>query len=54
MAEPPRPTWAQIEARVKQWDRAQLTGLIQDLFRHSHDNRDFLAARLFRDLLGEV
>jgi hypothetical protein len=53
MAESPKPTWSQIKARIKHWDRAQLTGLIQDLFKHSRDNRDFLAARLLQDSLGE-
>jgi hypothetical protein len=53
MAKSPRPTWSQIKAHIKHWDKAQLTGLIQDLFKHSKDNRDFLAARLLRDSIGE-
>lgn len=48
-----KPTWSQIKAELKHWDKAQLTGLIQDLFRHSQDNRDFLAARLLSETLGE-
>ncbi|NLX23221.1 MAG: hypothetical protein GXY55_16340, partial [Phycisphaerae bacterium] len=53
MAKQKKPTWSQIKAKLKHWDRAQLTGLIQDLFGHSPDNRDFLAARLLRDSIGE-
>ena len=53
MAKSSKPTWSQIKARIKHWDKAQLTGLIQDLFGHSQDNRDFLAARLLRDSIGE-
>jgi hypothetical protein len=54
MAKSSKPTWSQIKARIKHWDKAQLTGLIQDLFGHSQDNRDFLAARLLRDSIGEA
>ena len=53
MAKSPRPTWSQIKAHIKHWDKAQLTGLIQNLFKHSKDNRDFLAARLLGDAIGE-
>jgi len=53
MAKSPKPTWSQIKAKLKHWDRAQLAGLIQDLFGHSQDNRDFLAARLLRDSIGD-
>lgn len=53
MAKSSKPTWSQIKAKLKHWDKAQLTGLIQDLFGHSQDNRDFLAARLLRDSIGE-
>ena len=53
MAKSSKPTWSQIKARIKHWDKAQLAGLIQDLFGHSQDNRDFLAARLLRDSVGE-
>ena len=53
MAKQKKPSWSQIKARLKHWDRAQLTGLIQDLFGHSQDNRDFLAARLLQDSMGE-
>jgi hypothetical protein len=53
MAKSSKPTWSQIKARIKHWDKAQFTGLIQDLFEHSRDNRDFLAARLLRDSFGE-
>ena len=53
MAKSSKPTWSQIKARIKLWDKAQLMGLIQGLFGHSQDNRNFLAARLLRDSLGE-
>lgn len=53
MAKSSKPTWSQIKARIKHWDKDQLTGLIQDLFGHSQKNRDFLAARLLRDSMGE-
>ena len=53
MAKSSKPSWSQIKAKLKHWDKAQLTGLIQDLFGHSPDNRDFLAARLLRDSIGE-
>ncbi len=53
MAKSSKPTWSQIKARIKHWDKAQLMGLIQDLFKHSQDNRDFLAARLLRDSIGD-
>ena len=53
MAKSSKPTWSQIKAKLKHWDKAQLTGLIQDLFGHSQDNRDFLTARLLRDSIGE-
>ncbi|MFB3894463.1 MAG: hypothetical protein ACE15C_20880 [Phycisphaerae bacterium] len=48
-----RPSWSQVKAQIKHWDKAQLTGLVQDLFDHSQDNRGFLAARLLRDSIGE-
>ncbi len=48
-----KPTWSQVKAALKHWDKARLTGLVQDLFRHSQDNRDFLAARLLSETLGE-
>ncbi len=53
MTKSSKPTWSQIKAKLKHWDKAQLIGLIQDLFGHSQDNRDFLAARLLRDSIGE-
>jgi hypothetical protein len=53
MAKSSKPTWSQIKAHLKHWDEKQLMGLIQDLFKHSKDNRDFLAARLLRDSIGE-
>jgi len=53
MAKSSKPTWSQIKTKLKHWDKAQLTGLIQDLFGHSQDNRDSLAARLLRDSIGE-
>ena len=46
-------SWPQVKAQIKHWDKAQLTGLIQDLFDHSQENRDFLAARLLRDSIGQ-
>ncbi len=53
MAKSSKPTWSQINAALKHWDGAQLTGLIHDLYRHSKNNRDFLAARLLLDSAGE-
>ena len=53
MAIASKPSWSQIKAHVKHWDKAQLTGLIQDLYGHSQGNRDFLAARLLQDSMGE-
>ncbi len=53
MAKQARTSWSQVKAQLKHWDRAQLMGLIQDLFDHAQDNRDFLAARLLRDSIGE-
>jgi len=53
MAKSSKPSWSQIKAKLKHWDKSQLTGLIQNLFGHSQDNRNFLAARLLRDSIGE-
>ena len=53
MAKHTKPSWSQIKARLKQWDKGQLTGLIQDLFDHSKGNRDFLTARLLMDAIGQ-
>lgn len=53
MAKQTRPSWSQVKAELKHWDKAQLTGLIQDLFGHSQENRDFLVARLLKASIGE-
>ena len=53
MAKQAKTSWSQVKAQLKHWDKAQLTGLVQDLFDHSQENRDFLAARLLRDSIGE-
>jgi hypothetical protein len=41
----PRPTWNDVKARLTDFDRAGLTGLIQDLYAAGKDNRAFLHAR---------
>lgn len=53
MARQTKTSWSQIKARLKNWDKAQLMGLVQDLFDHSQENRDILAARLLRDSIGD-
>jgi hypothetical protein len=53
MAKQTKTSWSQVKAQLKHWDKAQLTGLIQDLFAQSQENRDFLAARLLRDSIGQ-
>lgn len=50
----PRPSWSQVKAQLKHWDRAQLTGLIQDLFGQSQENRDFLTTRLLSEAGSET
>jgi len=52
MGKQPKIAWSQVKTEIKQWDVARLTGLVQDSFEHSQDNRDFLAARLLRDAIG--
>ena len=42
-----------MKAQLKHWDKAKLMGLMRDLFDHAQGNRDFLAARLLRDSIGE-
>jgi len=39
------PTWADVRARLLEFDRAGLQGLIQDLYAASKDNQAFLHAR---------
>jgi hypothetical protein len=53
MAKLTKTSWSQVKAQIKRWDKAQLTGLIQDLFDYSQANRDSLAARLLRESIGE-
>ncbi len=53
MAKHTTPSWSQVKAELKHWDKTQLTGLIQNLFCHSQGNRDFLVARLLKDSIGE-
>ena len=38
---------------LKHGDRAQLAGLVQDLFVHSQENRVFLAEKLMKDSDGQ-
>jgi len=52
MTKQPKISWSRIKAEIKHWDAARLTGLVQDLFDHSAENRDFLVARLLRDAIG--
>jgi hypothetical protein len=49
VAKPSKTSWSDVKARLKHWDRAQLTGLIQDLFKRSQENRDFLITRLLAE-----
>jgi len=35
MAKQTKPSWSRVKAQLKDWDKAQLTGLIQDRFSHS-------------------
>ena len=49
MAKASKTSWSPVKARLKHWDRAQLTGLIQDLFDRSQENRDFLTTRLLAE-----
>lgn len=39
------PTWSDVKARLADFDRAGLIGLVQDLYAASKDNRAFLHAR---------
>ena len=49
MAKASKTSWSEVKARLKHWDRAQLAGLIQDLFDRSQENRDFLTTRLLAE-----
>jgi hypothetical protein len=40
------PSWTDVRASLRKFDRADLQGLIQDLYVTSKDNRAFLHARL--------
>lgn len=53
MAKQTKPSWSQVKAQLKHWDKAQLTGLLQDLFGHSKENRNFLVARLLGESIGQ-
>jgi hypothetical protein len=44
-AKAPRPTWSDVKARLADFDRAGLMGLVQDLYAASKDNQAFLHAR---------
>ena len=44
------PSWADVKARLADFDRAGLLGLVQDLYAASKDNQTFLHTRLH---LGE-
>ena len=39
------PTWTDLKARLKDFDRAGLIGLVQDLHAANKDNQFFLHAR---------
>src|SRR5689334_23119309 len=39
------PTWSDVKARLAEFDRAGLLGLVQDLYAASKDNQAFLHAR---------
>ena len=41
----PRPTWYDVKAKLANFDRAGLFGLLQDLYAASKDNQAFLHAR---------
>ena len=40
------PSWTDVKARLAEYDRAGLLGLVQDLYAGSKDNQAFLHARL--------
>lgn len=46
------PRWTDVKRKLNCWDRAELLGLVKELFDHSADTRAFLAARLMRGSLG--
>jgi len=39
-------TWSDVKAKLGDFDRAGLLGLVQDLYTTSKDNQNFLHARL--------
>ena len=41
-----RPTWSDVKAEIRAFDRAGLQGLVQDLYAASKDNQAFLHSRL--------
>ena len=49
-----RPRWSDVKRAVKEWERAELLGLLRDLFQRSTENRDFLAARVLPETAGRV
>lgn len=46
---PTKPTWKTVKAKIAHWDKAQLTGLVRDLYGLNERNADFLHARLLGD-----
>ena len=46
MVQPPEATWSELKAKLAQFDRAGLLGLLKDLRALNPANRAFLAARL--------
>jgi hypothetical protein len=46
------PTWSDVKAKLADFDRGALLGLVQDLHAASKENRDFLHARF--GLVGDV
>jgi hypothetical protein len=45
MVEKKSPTWSEVKARLADFDRTSLLGLVKDLYGASKDNQAFLHAR---------
>ena len=43
---PTKPTWKTVKTKIAHWDKAQLMGLVRDLYGLNKPNADFLHARL--------
>ena len=46
---PTKPTWKTVKAKIARWNKAQLAGLVRDLYGLNKTNADFLHARLLGD-----